>query len=80
MLSSPGTATRPAFYQSPLGQKAIRIQPEVTRDVMGWSQARMLARLPAAMERMTAAFEAYAEEHAPPAKAAAPAKKAGKKR
>lgn len=66
-----------AFYRTPLGQKAIRIQPEVARDVMGWMQALVQQKIPAAVEKMTARFQAYAEEHGAPAKDASPAKKDG---
>lgn len=67
-----------AFYQSPLGQKAIRITPEVMRDAMGWMQARVQQQMPAAMERMMASLKAYAAEH-PPKKGAPAPKKATRK-
>ena len=69
-----------AFYRSPLGQKAIRITPEVARDVMGWAQAMMQRNMPEAAEKMRANLEAYAEQHGPAAKdGASSPKKATKK-
>ena len=55
------------FYRTPLGQKAISIMPEVTKDAMAWMQERMMERMPAAMGDFKAAMEAtikaYAKEH-----------------
>jgi hypothetical protein len=47
-----------AFYRSPLGQKAIRIMPEVTQDVNGQIMAILQQRMPALMERLRPVFEA----------------------
>lgn len=53
-----------AFYRTPLGQKTVRIMPEVTQDVMGQVQVLMAQRLPPMMERLQRRF-------APPVKAGA---------
>ena len=46
-----------AFYRSPLGQKAIRIMPEVMADVNGQVMALLQQRMPALMERMKQLLE-----------------------
>lgn len=46
-----------AFYRSPVGQKTVRVMPEVMRDAMGWMQARVQQQLPAVVERMKATAE-----------------------
>ncbi len=70
-----------AFYKAPLGQKAIRIMPEVMQDVNGQMMALMQQRLPAMMERLKPLIEKAAAAKQPAAKqpAAAPAKKPAKK-
>jgi hypothetical protein len=42
-----------AFYRTPVGQKSIRIMPEMMRDVMAKMQGVMQQKMPAAMERLT---------------------------
>lgn len=46
-----------AFYKTPLGQKSIRIMPEVAQDVNGLMMAVMQQRMPAVMERLKPEFE-----------------------
>lgn len=41
-----------AFHKSKLGQKMIRVQPEVFKDSTGWSQARIQQRLPGLLQGM----------------------------
>ncbi|ABS24443.1 DUF2059 domain-containing protein [Anaeromyxobacter sp. Fw109-5] len=45
-----------AFYRTPLGQKTIRIMPEVAADAMGQVQVLMGQRVPAMMERLQRRF------------------------
>jgi hypothetical protein len=70
-----------AFYKTPLGQKAIRIMPDVAQDVNGQLIVIMQQRLPPMMEKLKAELEsAAAGEGSGTAKAPAPpAKPAGKK-
>jgi hypothetical protein len=65
-----------AFYKTPLGQKAIRIMPEVMQDVNGQMMVLMQQRLPAMMERLRPLIEKASVAKEP---AAAPAKKGTKK-
>ncbi len=53
-----------AFYRSPLGQKTIRITPEVMKDVMGWIQSILQQRMPPAMAKLQAAVKAHFEQQA----------------
>jgi hypothetical protein len=53
-----------AFYRSPLGQKTIRITPEVMKDVMGWMQSILQQRMPPAMAKLQAAVKAHLEQQA----------------
>jgi uncharacterized protein len=53
-----------AFYRSPLGQKTIRITPEVMKDVMGWMQSIMQQRMPPAMAKLQTTVKAYLEQRA----------------
>jgi hypothetical protein len=41
-----------AFYKTPLGQKMIRVMPDVTADVTAWSMTTMQQRIGAVMERI----------------------------
>jgi hypothetical protein len=50
------------FYRSPLGQKTIRIMPEVTKDAMSWMQSSLMKRMPAAMKDFQAAMQPKIEE------------------
>ncbi len=56
-----------AFYRSPIGQKSIRIQPEILQDTMGWMQSILQQRMPAAMEQMQERMKAWMIEHQPAA-------------
>ncbi len=60
-----------AFYKTPLGQKAVRIMPEVAADANGQMLAIMQQRMPAMMERIKAALEP-AQGSAPASAPAAP--------
>ncbi len=51
-----------AFYRGPLGQKTIRIMPDVTKDVMTWMQARMQERGQAAVRQYQAAVKGLLQE------------------
>ena len=42
------------FYQSPVGQKALHVMPEVMSDVMGNMQLRLQQRLPAMLDKLKA--------------------------
>lgn len=44
-----------AFYRSPVGKKALQIQPELMRDTMGFVQTRIATAMPAVIQRMEAA-------------------------
>ncbi len=57
-----------AFYRTPLGQKAIRIMPEVSADVNGQMMVLMQQRMPGMMERLKTALDG---PQAAPAKAPA---------
>ncbi len=50
-----------AFYATPLGQKVIRVMPEVSQDLTGQMLTLIQQRLPALVERATAAEEAPAD-------------------
>lgn len=52
------------FYRSPLGQKSIRIMPEVMKDAMQWMQGSLMERMPAAMQEFQQAVEPKIREHA----------------
>ncbi|WP_242392974.1 DUF2059 domain-containing protein [Anaeromyxobacter oryzisoli] len=51
-----------AFYRTPIGQKSIRIMPEVAEDVNGQMMVIMQQRMPALMERLKPALEKAAAE------------------
>ena len=42
------------FYRTPLGQKVIRVMPQVSADVMGWMMSVLQERMPAASARFEA--------------------------
>jgi len=42
------------FYKSPLGQKALRIMPDVMRDAMGAMQSKLGTEIPAIIKRLKA--------------------------
>ncbi len=52
-----------AFYRSPLGQKSIRITPEVMKDVTSWVQSSLTERMPAAMQEFQQAVEPKIREY-----------------
>lgn len=52
-----------AFYRSPVGQKAIRIMPEVAQDANGQLMVIVQQRMPAMMERLKPLVEAAAKRH-----------------
>jgi hypothetical protein len=58
-----------AFYKSPVGQKTIRVMPELMQDVNGQAMAVLQQRVPQVMERLRPLFE----NAKAPAAAAAPA-------
>ncbi|HEY6005934.1 MAG TPA: DUF2059 domain-containing protein [Anaeromyxobacter sp.] len=64
-----------AFYRTPLGQKQIRIMPEMLQDVNNHMMALLQQRLPPMMERLRPLLEQAGAGKTP---AAAPAKKAKK--
>jgi hypothetical protein len=41
-----------AFYRSPVGQKALDLQPEVMRDSMGFVQSKLAKEMPGIMQRV----------------------------
>lgn len=53
-----------AFYQSPLGQKTIRIMPAVTKDTMTWMQSTLVEKMPPAMQEFQAAVEPKIRDYA----------------
>lgn len=56
-----------AFYRTPVGQKSIRIMPEMMRDVMAKMQGVMQQKMPAAMERLAPLIQKTdAEPQKPP--------------
>ena len=63
------------FYRTPLGQKAIRIMPEVAADANAWMMATLQKRMPAMLERLKTAT---AQPTSQPG-ATAPAKEQAKK-
>jgi uncharacterized protein len=70
-----------AFYRTPVGQKAIRIMPEVAQDLNGLVMARIQERMPAMMARLKPIIEKAVEKAAGKEDAApepAPAKPARK--
>ncbi|BDG02103.1 DUF2059 domain-containing protein [Anaeromyxobacter oryzae] len=52
-----------AFYKTPIGQKTIRVMPDVAQDVNGQMMAVMQQRLPAVLEKLKPEFEKAAAEH-----------------
>jgi uncharacterized protein len=64
-----------AFYRTPIGQKQIRVMPEMLQDVNNHMMQLLQQRLPPMMERLRPLLE---QAGAPKAPAAAPAKKAKK--
>jgi hypothetical protein len=54
-----------AFYRSPLGQKSIRLQPEIMQDAMGWMQTILQQRMRPAMEKMQERMKTWMDEHRP---------------
>jgi hypothetical protein len=63
-----------AFYQSPLGQKALRIMPDLMKDVMGYMQTTFPKRIPALLERLKPYVNDPADNAAKAGAPAAPAK------
>jgi hypothetical protein len=47
-----------AFYRSPLGKKALQIQPDLSRDTMAFVQTKLSRELPAVMQRLEAKHRA----------------------
>jgi len=58
-----------AFYKTPLGQKAIKIMPDVMQDVMGHMQLKIQRDLPAVMERLMPKNDADPKDAVAPKKA-----------
>jgi uncharacterized protein len=53
-----------AFYRTPLGQKAIRIMPDVSADVNGQLQVTLQQKLPALIQGLTEFMQAEASHGA----------------
>jgi hypothetical protein len=51
-----------AFYKTPIGQKMIRVMPEVTADVTAWSMSIMQQRMAGVMERLAPLIRAQGAE------------------
>jgi uncharacterized protein len=52
-----------AFYRSPIGQKTIRVQPQLGMDVSGQMMAIMQARMPAIIEKAKARTDKCIARH-----------------
>jgi uncharacterized protein len=62
-----------AFYKTPLGQKTIRVMPEIAQDVNGQMMTTLQSRIPAVMERFRPELEKAAKAHKAPAASERPA-------